>query len=709
MESKKKKIIKIIISSIILLLLCAIPVFAENGYTNDQVEQAIKLKGNWVNAPFMKLLYQFSGLESTWIRIARDIAIVMVVLNIIWNCIKIAFGTMEVRKAFVSNITRWFLFLVVMVFYPAMNSGLLMASQQIAKLVSGNWVNQLGSNLQNYYNTLYKTVQKNTTENALVVALKETKLQELNIQKGKELAKANQGGGVYQYVTARGDIRFRTTEQIEWYYNQQTEMVKNEIENAKNANTGDVSIQTFAILQSIFNAEKDGEGKCVGWNLILDTYFDKSYAAPVLEETTGGKKKFSDKHTKKTERISIVSPDAILKCVYLCSAIMWEREWDAVNKDWIANQEDNEGLMKYVSKKFSIIDFPFSRIWEILFCFFLIVTMVICCAVACIQYMMCMFEFLLVSGAGAILVPFMLFDGMQDMAQRLISTLFQQAMKMVFCVISMYFVCWCFMELTEQTVGAITGLSLQNFIFGVFISLIGGAFVTNAPKIAQALMSGTPQMSMGEVLQQGGSYLAARRLAKSGARSAARVVTQAGKLGREGVRKGARSGINGMGQMGRNFGAMAGAYKAAREAGIGKVAATGHAMAAGTRQSIKDNSQKFGDKVKGFVTGSKTGAGGGGGGAGNSTAGLNETGRKAASTEHKTGSMYVNTTAQAHNKNYGQSMHYEKGINGELVATRQQTIGEHLKTQNADAKKEHYERVKAYMEQKKAEHSQQKK
>lgn len=65
---------------------------------------------------------------------------------------------MEVRKAFVSNITRWFLFLVVMVFYPAMNAGLLMASQQIAKLVSGNWVNQLGSNLQNYYqkNAIFK-------------------------------------------------------------------------------------------------------------------------------------------------------------------------------------------------------------------------------------------------------------------------------------------------------------------------------------------------------------------------------------------------------------------------------------------------------------------------------------------------------------------------------------------------------------------------
>lgn len=116
--------------------------------------------------------------------------------------------------------------------------------------------------------------------------------------------------------------------------------------------------------------------------------------------------------------------------------------------------------------------------------------------------------------------------------------------------------------------------------------------------------------------------------------------------------------------------------------------------------------------VKNWYNGTSGGGRGGSGGGGSSSYdNLNATGKNYTNTSYDQkiidpkqdsykGQDY--STADAHNKKYGESMHYEKSANGSMVATRKQTLGEHLKTQKDDAYQESLKRYKDYFAKKNA-------
>lgn len=679
---------KFLIIFTLIIKLCSIPIFADTVKSNNY-DDAPQITSTWVNAPFVKMLTQFCNMEERWIVVARDIAVVMVILNIIWQCIQIAFGTMEVRKALVSSLTKWFLFLFIMCMYPAFNVGLLNFSQQVARKMSNDWTNDIGNDLASYYESLYQTVKKKGTEQSVIVGLKQQKIEELVRNKSKYVSEAE------MMYSGEGEAM----------YNIALDQAKIELESAKNLNAGDVSVQTYNILQDIFSVTTDAGDHVTSWNIMLNCIFSKTYMSPDIVTKANGKSALGHS-SKKKATIHIISPDAILKTIYLCAAVMWEREWTATNQEWISNQEETDknatGLSKAIAKRFTIVDFPMHRLAEMIFCIVLIIFMIICGSTAIIQYMMSLLEYTLVAGACAILIPFMLFDGLNDMAQKVISILFQQAIKLIFCIIICTFCVWCYFLLAEQTVGAVTGLSMQNIVFGLFISLIGGAFMTNAPKIASVLATGTPQMSMGEFAQMGYAYARAGHFVENKPRQAVQLVKTASKLNKglnDVNRKVVKGGIDAAGQIGRNVGAAKGAYRASRDAGFGVMDSIGKGMGAGIKQDLSDGWRRTKGAAFDWINGG-SGKGGGGGRSGGTGAqsSLNLNSDKWTNTsynENVKDSKKNMQTPEAHNLNYGQAMHYETDEHGNHHATRPQTLKEYLKTQKEDAYNAAMERYSA--------------
>lgn len=681
---KKKKIFVFF-----FVLITGFSIFAEEQNAHDKYrlakdalayENAKEIGSTWVNAPLFKMLTQFCNMEEKWIIVARDIAVVMVILNLIWQCIQIAFGTMEVRKAIVSSLTKWFLFLFIMCLYPAINVGLLKASQEIAESMVGNWQKEIGSNLVDYYKTLIDEVQKKGNETASLVAMKQAQLNRL--------------------------IASKTTMK-EWYdnndntYEEDVKQLQNELQTLKNYHTGDVSVQTYRILREIFSVKTDDvENQHVtAWNIMLNTIFTKTYISPDLVTKANGKTTFG-KSSKKRANIHIMSPDAIMKSIYLACCVMWEREWTSINQEWDMKQEATQAdpnttyLSKTIMKKMTILEFPFHRVIEIIYCLILICAMVFCGSVSLIQYIMCLLEYTIISGAAAIMIPFMLFDGLNDMAQRVISTLIQQSLKMIFCIIICTFSIWCFFYLTEQFVAAVTGVSLQNFVFGIFMSVLGGALMTNAPKLASVLTTGTPQMSMGEVAQMAASYAAGGHIASKAAGRTAHLVTTASKLGKEGIRAGAKGIIGAAGQHSRNSGARQGAFQAAKEAGYTDRQAKGYAFKAGLEQWGSDIGRTAKRGAFNFVTGSG-GSGKGGGGKSGGTGAQNSLNLNSDKWTNSNDAKNLQT-AEAHNYNYGQSMHYEYDKdNNQFISTSPKNLKEHLNTQKEDAKQAAMEKYAA--------------
>lgn len=110
-----------------------------------------------------------------------------------------------------------------------------------------------------------------------------------------------------------------------------------------------------------------------------------------------------------------------------------------------------------------------------------------------------MIEYSIVTGFSILLIPLMLFDGTKDYAMKIIAMLFAQAVKLAMVVMMMYYNfglygAMCKAVLAQQD----NSFGLTELSFVVFSAILGFAFVSNAPKLASTIVTGQPQMSMGE-------------------------------------------------------------------------------------------------------------------------------------------------------------------------------------------------------------------
>lgn len=77
--------------------------------------------------------------------------------------------------------------------------------------------------------------------------------------------------------------------------------------------------------------------------------------------------------------------------------------------------------------------------------------------------------------------------------------------KTVVITICMFFVFYLFIQETVDIMTDNGGMNWVSFVTVVFTCVIGFVLTQNAPKIAQTLMTGQPQLSMGELVTAAGS------------------------------------------------------------------------------------------------------------------------------------------------------------------------------------------------------------
>lgn len=192
---------------------------------------------------------------------------------------------------------------------------------------------------------------------------------------------------------------------------------------------------------------------------------------------------------------------------------------------------------------------------------------------------MAIVEFTITVSVAIICVPFMLMDGLKDIANKVLPAILAQAVKLTMITLCMFYGVWAFLGMAMNVIGESEGFSLTTFTYVIFTILLAFVLTQNAPKLALALLNGQPQLSMGELVAAmgtaaavGGGAVAAMKTAGSavqkGVPAAARAtmnrVGDASAIARAGS---AASGK--MGEMGGSSGqqGMAGARAMAGEAG----------------------------------------------------------------------------------------------------------------------------------------------
>jgi type IV secretion system protein TrbL len=226
----------------------------------------------------------------------------------------------------------------------------------------------------------------------------------------------------------------------------------------------------------------------------------------------------------------VLSPSAIIKMGVIISSI--------INARMNAYYDENAQIMR--DKTFFVEHPTFTGLLHIILGFFMVVGLIAAVCFYVIQYVMCIFEYAIVTSAGAIFIAFCLFDGTKNFTAKLItlfSSYFIKIMAMNFCL---FWVLGTFVDVGSSIMMADEPGSLLNFAYFFFTLTLCWVVSQNGPAIAVALLNGSPQLSMGEFLHAAGTAAAgavmARRAVGTGAALAGGAASAAGKAAQAGVR-----------------------------------------------------------------------------------------------------------------------------------------------------------------------------
>lgn len=492
-----------------------------------------------------KVVNYFAATFTTWAKIACKMGAILAVVGIAWTGIQIATSTMEVRKGLIGIVTRFCLFFLAMTFYPAFTNGLQQFAVGAAQHTGVVNLQDLKSNLTAFYNNLADMCKSD--------------LEDLN-----ELY-----GYLEQLNEADEDVLSFEK------YNFQTVLVYRDDVESNIANyESSTNIRLLLTMKQVFCYE-DESGEL---NEIISDYYTFNMDNMLLKDSEGNETGY-------------ISPEALYKINLMAADIMWAKQ---------SISSDGKSWLTEIGEKFTV------GFWiDLLLTGFTCLIIIITSIASLIQYIMAIIEYSITSSLAVILVPCLLFDGVKDMASKILPSLFSQAMKLCLCTLAVYY---CAFSYINMAIENFNGFKMSLDIFGqvVFTCLLNFCVCANAPKIAVTLMTGQPQLSMGEVVQAFGAALGGVRAADNFAHKA----------------KGAASKMTGatisaMGDIAANNSAASAAWDAAEARGDsdGKVLASAAGM--WVNQGWENMKRRTQAGLSDFAHGGGKGGGSGsGGGAG---------------------------------------------------------------------------------------------
>lgn len=557
-----------------------------------------------------------------FILIGFKLAKILALIGIVWSSIQMALGTMEVRKFYVGIITKWITFLLIMSLLPGFSRGLMSLSKTISTKVSGASLVKISDALGDYFETLKVMVDKQELD---------AKEQVAELQK--------------------------TLEKLETYKNI-IDPVSNTLETANHYVGGDLSKRFFGdnfmtrylmggpmgiageILAAPYKTQEEKkaelERQLKDWkenNTHAKTY--NMLKTLLVDNGKNAVHRYSldlEMRDSKGNGMGYVSPAAIFKISILCAEMIWELEWtkdveytwnneaygedkaDALLAEKEANGYTKDGAAKHITKYFN---FPKRKIFNVILALLICIILIFTVCASLIQYVACIVEYSIVSAFSYVLVPCMLFDGTKDMAVKVFPALIAQAVKLCMILLTMYFCLWCYVDLLTASMEQTGGVTFKNFAMYLFTCLMCFTITSNAPKLASALMTGQPQLSMGEFVQSAYAFMRGAKTATAGVTAAYRGGKRAVAVGTAIASGGATMGINAAGSIAEAVGAGIRSAKKVQEtaAGAKSFAKLGKGFVSGFGGNIKEQFNRgFQKNGMDFLHGKKNGGAGSRGG-----------------------------------------------------------------------------------------------
>lgn len=488
----------------------------------------------WINAPVLDALQYFSELVFRYLGIARAMGTVFGAMGIAWYCIQLIFGTTQVRKVVVSIITRFAFFILILnVYYPVV----MLVRSFATRLGSvGASTETITGELAAFMKRLERVIDADiTAENAELAAAVEAR------QSLDSAVILNPWSAHSAYVDA--DIRLASAQRVA----------------DARRDSPDLNMKTLAAVQSVLKPVKSGEKQS-------GSYVEKYTLDIGLNDKNG-------------DPTGYLSPNGILKISVLCAMIMWEKEWSHITTT-MDDKKENGG---FFAKNIPMANFELHWLFDMLLTFICMLCLVVATVFALCQYVMCILEYTIITSVAIIFVPMMLFDGTKAMADKVIPAILGLTVKLMIVTLCMFFAVYAFLGLAMNVITENSQMNIQIFAYVFFTVLLCFILTQNAPQLAVTMLTGSPRLSMGELVH------AMATTAALGAGAA-----RAAEYGRGALGAGARGAMNIAGNAAAAHGAWkqaAGMAESMGSGGAGQIAAGAKAgagvLASRAGQSIK--------------------------------------------------------------------------------------------------------------------------
>ena len=532
----------------------------------------------WIDIPVEQAIEYFSGVLATFYKWGVHYALFIGIIGLCWSAFKLINSRFTVRDFWWDTFYKWLLFILFMSIYPALSIGLSAIGNRVG-IEAGGGKNAIIDSL---------TSMKQSIEHDLAVQQQWSDELEVELRSNFE------------------EFTFDTTFGNSENYNSYIDSLSMEVNSAK-FNSKDAKKKAQNLINeyreknkyhSLFGArtlkaikdilvEKQPDGS--DGELLTNSYVDLDIW---LKNADG-----SDSY--------YLSPSAILRVSILGCQILWEKNQIAYSMD-IDEIEDQD--INFVKKGFSKMSATMSHVPTMIMTLLCCLILVACTIFALIQYVMTILEYTIVMGIGAFFIPFILFDGTKELPKKLVPVFTGFLIKMIVMNICMFFVFYLFIHQTVDVMAENGGMNWVSFSTIAFTSLIALVLTQNAPKIAMTLLTGQPQLSMGEFVQAVGSVA-------MGAKFGTKMANGTAHVAKEGTRSVAQGAINAGGSIAKTRAAGKAASQGVKDlGGTDKQAraAARKGMYASISEGLKD---KFKSAGNNFLHGGpqKGGAGGGGG------------------------------------------------------------------------------------------------
>ena len=452
----------------------------------------------WLDLPIIEALSYFSGVLGWFLSFARKYGSVIGAIGLTWTAFRLVNARIGVKEMLWDTIYKWLIYILLINCYVPLTNGIMLIANQVGERAGGG-----AKVIADNFGNLAKRIKEDLNSNSLESGEMVVQMTPLKSDSDDEIGL---GGYGFSAESARDKM------------NAAESKARDRRSDGKQSMWG---ARTLAAIEKVLVAtDKDGKPTTDSTN----AYFSLSL---YLKDKKGNDTPF-------------IAPSQLMNIGMITAQIIFEKCKQSVSVE--TGDEDEAELKNEEGKSKFKFRNPFAAVGDsigaaiellvnIAIGFFCGVCIVLSVAFATIQYTMTLLEFAIIQGIGAFFIPFYLFDGTKDLPKKLVPVFTGFLIKIIVITICLNFIMYMWLDFAFQQLnpggGGTNFVLITNVLFTTVLSFM---LTSNAPKIAMTLLTGQPQLSMGEFMAAVGTAVGTAAAMKNVAGTAASPLANAAKV-----------------------------------------------------------------------------------------------------------------------------------------------------------------------------------